>query len=282
MKKLNTLIALLLITVISYAQDGAEHKIINIIGAGRVEINIGEQFDVKQDDVFQVFGRGQIIHPATGSLVERDNVYLGRIKIIEVKALSSIAETIERIGDFSIGNRIIKVASEDQEIVEHKRPLQAEFERPRDRSYSETIYTQRKEKNKNEFLLFEGDSVVIYSYKLNKFIIGKITGKHNSKDLIQVSYFSNKDSINAIRNSSEAFLYSKRFVLNSKYKDVSKNDSIIYYDDYDGLTTGTFYKGIVKNKNFLFMIVCYTDNSSGLDRKVCKFAPRDKPYILIK
>ena len=148
MKKHNTLLALLLITVLSYAQDGAEHKITNIIGAGRVEINIGEQFDVKLDDVFQVFGRGQIIHPATGSLVERDNVYLGRIKIIEVRALSSIAETIERRGDFSIGNRIIKVASEDQEVVEHKRPVQAEFERPRDRSYSETIYTQREEKTK--------------------------------------------------------------------------------------------------------------------------------------
>jgi len=149
MKKYIFITFLVLYSLLVYSQDGAEHKITNIIGAGRVEINIGEQNEIKVNDVFQVFGKGQIIHPATGKLVERDNIYLGKIKVIEVKELSSIAETIEKKGEFSEGNKIVKVVSIEQEIVENKRPIQAEFENPKERNYAETIYSQKEKKTKS-------------------------------------------------------------------------------------------------------------------------------------
>lgn len=148
MKKLILIINLILFSIFLFAQAGAEHQITNIIGAGRVEINIGEQFEIKADDIFQVFGKGQIIHPATGKLVERDNIYLGKIKVIEVKELSSIAEIIEKKSAFSIGNKVVKVISAEQEVIENKRPIQAEFQNPKERNYSETIYTQKEEKGK--------------------------------------------------------------------------------------------------------------------------------------
>jgi hypothetical protein len=139
---------LFLLTTFLFAQEGAEHKLINIIGAGRVEINIGEQFDISAGDIFQVFGKGQIIHPATGKLVERDNVYLGKIKVLEVKKITSIAEIIEKKGEFLVGNRIVKVVTAEQVVIENKKPLQSEFENPKERNYAETIYTQNEKKAK--------------------------------------------------------------------------------------------------------------------------------------
>jgi hypothetical protein len=146
MKRFIVFIQIILTATILSAQDGAEHKITTIIGAGRVEINLGAQFEVKAGDVFQVFGKGQVIHPATGKLVERDNVYLGKVKVIEVKELSSVAEIIEKKGELAVGNTLVKVVSAEQEVVENKRPVQAEFENPRERNYSETIYTQKEKK----------------------------------------------------------------------------------------------------------------------------------------
>ncbi len=148
MKKYLLITYLLLLSVFIYSQDGAEHKITNIIGAGKVEINIGEQFEIKVDDIFQVFGKGQIIHPATGKLVERDNIYLGKIKVIEVKKLASITEIVEKKGEFLVGNKIVKVVSAEQKVIENKRPVQAEFENPKERNYAETIYTQKEKKAK--------------------------------------------------------------------------------------------------------------------------------------
>ncbi|MFO7658870.1 MAG: hypothetical protein R6W78_17555 [Bacteroidales bacterium] len=148
MKNYFFITCIVLFPVLAHAQDGAEHKITNIIGVGRVEINIGEQFEIKINDVFQVFGKGQIIHPATGKIVERDNIYLGKIKVIEVKELSSVAEIIEKKGELSIGSKIVKVVSAEQEVIENKRPLQAEFENPSERNYSETIYKQNDKKGK--------------------------------------------------------------------------------------------------------------------------------------
>jgi len=148
MKKIALAILLLLISIFLYSQDGAEHKIINIIGAGRVEINIGAQFEIHAGDIFQIFGKGQIIHPATGRLVDRDNVYLGQIRVIEVREVSSIAEIIEKKGELSVGNRIVKVVNAEQKIIENKKPLQAEFENPKERNYAETIYSKKEKKSK--------------------------------------------------------------------------------------------------------------------------------------
>jgi len=149
MKKIILFAIFVIITNCIFAQDGAEHKITKIIPATTtVHINIGKQFNVKIDDVFQVFGKANIIHPATGQLVERDNVYIGKIKVVEVKDLTSVAEIIEQKEKFAEGNKIVKVADESQVVVEHKRPAQAEFENPKERLYSETIYTQRTKKKK--------------------------------------------------------------------------------------------------------------------------------------
>jgi len=146
MKKIILAICFIGFSAFLFAQDGAEQIITKKIGIDKVEINIGEQFEIKVDDVFQVFGKGQIIHPATGKLVERDNVYLGKIRVLEVKELSSIAEISEEKKDFTIGNKLVKVVAEDQQIVENKRPIQSEFENPKERNYSETIYTQQDKK----------------------------------------------------------------------------------------------------------------------------------------
>jgi len=148
MKKIILAIYFIGFSAFLFAQDGAEQIITKKIGVDKVEINIGEQFEIKVDDVFQVFGKGQIIHPATGKLVERDNVYLGKIKVLEVKELTSIAEISEEKKDFAVGNKLVKVVSEDQQIVENKQPIQSEFENPEKRNYSETIYTQKEKKVK--------------------------------------------------------------------------------------------------------------------------------------
>lgn len=148
MKKALIVLNIFLCSSLINAQDGAEHKITNIIGAGRIEINIGSQNEVKIDDIFQVFGKGQVIHPATGKLVERDNVFIGKVKIIETKELTSVAEIVEKSKDFSVGNKVIKVVTEEQPVIQNKRPVQAEFENPEERKYSETIYTQKTQKLK--------------------------------------------------------------------------------------------------------------------------------------
>ena len=148
MKKIILTLLIGISYLFAFPQEGAEHKITNIIGAGRVEINVGEQFNIKVGDVFQVFGKAQVIHPATGKLVNRNNVYLGKIKVIEVKELSSIAEQIEKKYSFSVGNKVVKVTSETLPVVEEKKKLEGQFENPRKRNYSETIYSHKEKKAK--------------------------------------------------------------------------------------------------------------------------------------
>jgi hypothetical protein len=44
---------------------------------------------------------------------------------------------------------LVKVVSADQQVVENKRPVQAEFENPKERNYAETIYSQKDKKAKS-------------------------------------------------------------------------------------------------------------------------------------
>jgi hypothetical protein len=154
MKKIIILFFTLCLTSLAIAQDGAEHKITKIVAPGKVEINIGEQYNIQINDVFQIFGKAQVIHPATGKLVERDNVYLGKIKVVEVKELSSIAEILEESEDFAVGNKIIKVVSEETEVVENKKPVQTEFENPtRETILKQYIPKNQKNRKVNQTIL---------------------------------------------------------------------------------------------------------------------------------
>ncbi|MFC2100637.1 hypothetical protein ACFLRZ_02285 [Bacteroidota bacterium] len=148
MKKVVISICLLLIGFAGLSQQGEQHKIVEIIDLKTVRINIGSEINIKIGDVFQVFGKGQVIHPATGKIVVRENVYLGKIEVVEVVELSSIAKVLENERQFAIGNKIVKVVSVEQEIIEEKKPIQGEFQNPNQRDYSETIYTVNRNEKK--------------------------------------------------------------------------------------------------------------------------------------
>jgi len=146
MKRILLTICILTIGLFAFSQEGEKHKIAEIINVDKVLINVGSEIDIKIGDIFQVFGRGQVIHPATGKLIIRENVYLGKIEVIEVKELRSTAKILEKERQFAVGNKIIKIVSAEQEIIEEKKPIQGEFQNPNQRNYSETIYSNNKVK----------------------------------------------------------------------------------------------------------------------------------------
>lgn len=134
---------LLFLTMTAFAQEGIDHKVSRITDQLHVEINIGTNYNVMVGDVFDVFGQGTVIHPATGKLVERDNVFIGKVRITEVKPLTSIAEITEATGKFAAGNKIVKINPVKQEPVVVQKPVRAEFQQPQKTKYSETIYTRQ-------------------------------------------------------------------------------------------------------------------------------------------
>jgi len=110
-KRFKLVIVLIWTRIIINAQDGQQHQVIKFVDGKTVEINNGDQFDVEKGDKFQVFGQAIVIHPATGQLVQKDNVYLGTIRVTEVWLLTSIAGITERKYRIHVGNDIQKEAT---------------------------------------------------------------------------------------------------------------------------------------------------------------------------
>ena len=85
MNKLNKLIfswCIFILTTSLFSQ-GPEHKIVEILSNENVRINIGQDSGLKTGDYFQVLGKSEVIHPATGQLIVKENVYIGKLEVIE-------------------------------------------------------------------------------------------------------------------------------------------------------------------------------------------------------
>jgi len=144
MKKLFISFCVVISFSVLFGFQGAQHKIIDIENSNTIRVNIGKQAKIKNGDIFQVFGKSQIVHPATGELIERENVYIGKIKINKVLATESLAKILEQNKYFNVGDKVVKVATNADriELIEF---TENEFESPNNREYNKTIYEKAKE-----------------------------------------------------------------------------------------------------------------------------------------
>jgi hypothetical protein len=235
MKKLIVFISLLSTTFLISAQTGETHQVNQIINKKTVEINIGDQFNVERGDEFQVFGQATVIHPATGQLIERDNVLIGRIKVIDVKDISSIAEVIGKKHDFKVGNTVQKVLESKQEIIENKKPLQYELQNPNERNYSETIYSINRNSDRKRYQKFQVTNIDLST---EPYIV--TINHYNEKTvLLDIKYVVNvPDSINVKKYYPVALL---------------KTDSIKVDIAIGHITNSgdTHLKGKIHNNNYI-------------------------------
>jgi hypothetical protein len=124
-----------------YAQEQAYFEIINLKGEDKVEINIDKKSDLNRKDTLLVFGPKQIIHPATGKIVEKKEAFLGKLEIIEINEIKALCKIIEESGVVTIGSKALKVSSNSNAYPE-KVSEAIRFENPRNRFYSESIYAE--------------------------------------------------------------------------------------------------------------------------------------------
>ncbi|MFW6224991.1 MAG: FlgT C-terminal domain-containing protein [Bacteroidota bacterium] len=92
------------------AQEGA---VIKVVDSENVEINLGKSHDVQVGDKFTVYGKGKFLHPATGQMVDADNVAIGEIEITETMASTSMARIVTSNQTISINARLEKKASHE-------------------------------------------------------------------------------------------------------------------------------------------------------------------------
>jgi hypothetical protein len=105
MKKIKLIYFLLNCFYISFSQEGT---IIKIIDDKTVEINIGNANGILVGDKFEVTGKGQFLHPATGKVIDSENALLGEISVIEVSLKTSKAAITSSNQAFSINNKVKK------------------------------------------------------------------------------------------------------------------------------------------------------------------------------
>lgn len=99
-----------------------EASIIKVVDSENVEINLGESHDVKVGDKFTVYGKGKFLHPATGQMVDADNVAIGEIEIIETMANTSMARIVTSNQTILINARLEKKTS--KEVDQPTQPTQ--------------------------------------------------------------------------------------------------------------------------------------------------------------
>lgn len=177
MNKLTKLIfsGCIFILTTSLFSQGAEHKIVEILSNENVRINIGQDSGVKTGDYFQVFGKSEVIHPATGQLIVKENVYIGKLEVIEVEKTESICKVLEQKKYFQISDKVRKVSKGVDSAIQEERDTQFEFESPQKRDYAETIYSKKPDPTRDisakkmwyegPFLLKEG--MVVFNFGLD-------------------------------------------------------------------------------------------------------------------
>lgn len=136
----------MIITYPVFAQDGLVTKIID---SKTVEINIGKSKGAKVGDKFKVFGKGQFLHPATGRMVEGDNIAIGEIIILEVMQNTSKAQVVNSTQPIATNARVEKTAEETQTAqVETK--TQTYYQPEYESSYTKTSQEKEKKEKKEK------------------------------------------------------------------------------------------------------------------------------------
>jgi hypothetical protein len=134
--------------LVGFDDVNAEYRIIQILSNEKVLVNISSDTGIGAGQVFQVFGEKSIVHPATGKLIVRENVLVGKIKVLEVSPVEATCLIIDQSRFLEVGDRLEKVASGSVLALDEQEAMSSEFDKPRNNEYSKSVYTRKTSASK--------------------------------------------------------------------------------------------------------------------------------------
>jgi hypothetical protein len=105
MKLILSVLSILFLSIQLFCQN-TEGKIIELPNNDEITINLGKDI-VDVNDMLEIWGDAETIHPATGQIVKSKNLILGKCKVIEVYSEKSKCIIVDRKYQIRNGDKVI-------------------------------------------------------------------------------------------------------------------------------------------------------------------------------
>jgi hypothetical protein len=105
MKLILSVLSILFLSIQLFCQN-TEGKIIELANNDEITINLGKDI-VDVNDLLEIWGDAETIHPATGQIVKSKNLILGKCKVIEVYSEKSKCIIVDRKYQIKKGDKVI-------------------------------------------------------------------------------------------------------------------------------------------------------------------------------